>query len=270
MIDYQHFTNFSLTDIRTGKTKNLTEDFGGIIINTNETFYERECMPQQNFITDKNNTRDGEIFIKSTYGVRTLDMTCLFSEELGGGDLFELKQCLGKKYQQIFEWENESNNLGIYVIENGGWKSQVYYQRQFYGQIELKFIAHNPYYFIKNERDITFSGLNIGDSKNIKCRGNCDSYPLLKITPTSTLISFKWNDLTVTLSNLTIGQTYYLNCELCQCYYFNNNIKVLSGNNYQSNQYIDYPKIDCEMQNTLNMISGTVSSFVIQLNSRII
>lgn len=53
MGSYQHFTNFNLTDPRTGKTKNLYDDFGGIIINTNETYYERECMPQVNFITDK-------------------------------------------------------------------------------------------------------------------------------------------------------------------------------------------------------------------------
>ena len=84
MGDYQHYNSFNLTDPKTGKTKNLTTDFGGIIINTNDEVYERECMPQINFITDKNDMRDGEIFLGATYGTRVIDITCFFED----GDLF--------------------------------------------------------------------------------------------------------------------------------------------------------------------------------------
>jgi len=260
LADYQHYNTFNLTDPRTGKTKNCLDDFGGIIINTNDETYERECMPQMNFVTDKNDNRDGEIFIKATRGSRNIDsLTLLFTEENGGGDLFELKRWLGKDYQQWFEWDGSDEEDGIWVIENGGWKSQVYYQKEFYGKIELKFIAHNPYYYKTQEKDITFTNLTTGDSKNVRCAGNVDSYPLLKITPSTTSVSFIWNDLTVILSDLTIGTTYYLDCEKCQCYYIANSIKILCFSKYASNIYIDFPSLLCEGTNTINVASGSFS-----------
>ena len=265
MSSYQHFTNFNLADPRTGKTKNLYDDFGGIIINTNETYYERECLPQLNFITDKNDTRDGEIFIKANYGVRVIDMEVFFQETLGGDDLFELKRYLGKKYQQIFSWDGDDEEKSIMVISSGNFKSQVYYQKEFNGQLSLSFTAHNPYYFINNEKNITFNNLVIGDSKNIRCAGNVDSYPLLKIIPNTTTVTFNWNGLLVILSNLTIGTEYYLDCELCQCYYMSSGIKVLCSDKYKSTKFIDYPSIDCEMKNTFTVING---SFTIVINPR--
>ena len=135
-IDYQHFNSFNLTDPKTGKTKNLTDDYGGIIINISDEVYERECMPSIDFITDKNDMLDGELFIKAKYQVREISMTCLFSEENGGADLFELKRWLGKKYQQLFEWDNDDEMKGIYTICSGNFKTQAYYGKKFYGKIE--------------------------------------------------------------------------------------------------------------------------------------
>lgn len=269
MGEYSHYTNFIITDPRTNKQKDLCDDFGGIVINTNESYYERECMPQQNFITDKNDTRDGEIFIRSTYGVRTIEATCFFQESLGGGDLFELKRCLGKKYQQIFQWDGADE--AILAVEQGGWQSKVYYQKKFYGELTFKFVAHDPYYFILNETDVPFTNLVTGYSNVIRCAGNCDSYPLIKIIPSTTTLSFKWNKLDITLKNLTIGQTYYLDCELCQCYYMSNGIKIPAPfGTFNSDKYIQYPEIFCEGTNSFTITGGSASSLKVQLNSRII
>lgn len=271
-MDYQHFNTFNLYDPITGKTKNSLDDFGGIIINTSDETYDRECMPQINFITDKNDTRDGEIFIRATRGIRNIDnLTMLFSEENGGGDLFELKKWLGKTYQQWFTWDGDDEEKGIWVVEEGNWKSQVYYNRKFYGKIQLKFVAHDPYYYKTDEKDVSFTNLTTGYSSNVRCAGNCDSYPIIKITPSTTTLSFKWNNLNITLSNLTIGQTYYLDCELCQCYYISNGIKILAPyGTYNSDKYIQYPEILCEGINTFTIMNGSASSLNIQLNSRII
>lgn len=264
-MDYQHYNSFNLTDPRTGKTKNLTDDFGGIIINTSDETYERECMPQMSFITDKNDTRDGEIFIKANYGVRVIDMVCFFSEELGGGDLFELKRWLGKQYQQIFSWDGDDEEKAIFAILSNKLDSQVYYQKKFYGKLNLTFTCHNPYYFVNKKEDIPFNNMTVGISKNIRCAGNVDSYPLLKITPSTTSISFNWNGLIVTLNNLTTGTTYYLDCEKCQCYYMVNNIKTLCSDKFQSTKFIDYPSIDCNTTNNLVVLNG---SFSININPR--
>jgi phage-related protein len=268
---------FNLTDPYTGKTKNIYDDFGGRIINTNETYYERECMPQQNFNTDKNNTRDGEIYISSTYGIRTIDMVCFFTEEDGGGDLFELKRWLykirdGKKYQQWFEWDGDDENKQILSLESGAWQSQVYYQKKFYGQIPFKFVCHNPFYSIKNEKDIVFTDLVAGGTKNIRCAGNSESYPLIKITPNGTqpTIQFQWNDLVVTLSN--VDKPIYLDCVLHKAYEIINGVVTPCNLKYYAGTLIPYPFIiaDSDVKNYVKLISGNISEFRITPRSRIL
>lgn len=272
-IDYTHFNSFNLTDPKTGKTKNLTDDFGGIIINTNEEVYERECMPQINSITAKNDFMDGEIFLDSHYGTRVIDVTCLFSEENGGADLFELKKWIGKKYQQIFNWDDDLEDKAIYAIGNGDFKSQVYYGKKFFGKIDLKFVCHSPYYFLLKDRDVKVNqgnSLVINTNYIVKSKGNCDSYPLIKIIPSTTTISFKWNDLTITLSNLTINNPIYLDCGKSRCYEMSNNIKVFTINKYSSNYTYDFPKILCDNTNNIKLLSGGINSMTITPNTKII
>jgi hypothetical protein len=269
-MEYKHHNSFNLTDPKTGITKNLTDDFGGIIINTNEEVYERECMPQINFITVKNDFTDGELFVDAHYGIRTIDMTVLFSEELGGGDLFELKRWLGKKYQQIFNWDEDLENLGIYAIESGNWQSQVYYTKKFYGKINLKFICHNPYYFKLKDRDITFTNMILNQDYVVKNNGNSNSYPLIKITPSTTTVVFKWNDLIITLSNLTIGNHIYLDCKKCVCYEVINNIKTLATTKFYSNEFYDFPEIDVDNKNILTVTNGSVAEMIITPNTLVI
>lgn len=277
MADYQHFMTFNLTDPLTGKTKNIFDDFGGRIINTNEQYYERECMPQVNFITDKNDNRDGEIFINAHYGTRTIDMVCFFDEADGGGDLFELKRWLyksrdGKRYPQLFEWDGDDEDKYILAHESGGWLSKVYYQKKFYGEIPLKFIAHNSFYSIKNEKNIIFPNMNIGDSKNIRCAGNSESFPLIKITPngTQSIIQFKWNDLVVTLSN--VDKPIYLDCELNKTYEYINGILTPVNGKYSSTKFIKYPYIiaDSDVKNSFTILQGSINEFRISARSRIL
>jgi len=265
--------SFNLTDPRTGKTKNIFDDFGGRIINTNETTYDRECMPQLNFITDKNDNRDGEIFIGGALGTRVIEMTCFFSEEDGGGDLSELKRWLfkqhnNKKLQQIFEWDGADDNSAILAIESGGWQSKVYYQKKFYGEIPLKFICHSPYYFIKDEKDILFTGLKAGDMRNIRCAGNTESYPLIKIVPngTQSVIQFNWNGLIVTLNN--VDKPIYLDCWLSSCYEYISGI-ITPTNKCNTTLYKDFPLVDADLPNSITVLQGNFD-MIITLNSRII
>lgn len=269
-MQYQHHTSFNLTDPKTGKTKNLTNDFGGIIINVNDEVYERECMPQINFITVKNDFMDGELFMDAKYGIRVIDLEIFFSEELGGGDLFELKKWLGKQYRQLFTWDDDWEDLGIYVIESGNWKSQVYYTKKFFGKISLKFVAHNPYYFKIKDRDIIFNSLVLNQEYIAKSKGNVNSYPLIKITPTTSTVVFTWNDLIVTLNNLTTGSSIFIDCKKCTCYEVINNIKTSSMSKFTSNDVWDFPIIDCEDRNIIKLISGGISEMIVYPNTRII
>lgn len=269
-MDYQHYNTFNLYDPKTGKTKNSLDDYGGIIINTNEEYYERECMPQFNFTTDKNDTRDGEIFIRATRSPRNLDnLEMFFTEENGGGDLDELKKWLGKPYQQWFSWDGDDRDVGIWAIIDGGFKSQVYYGKKFFGKIPLKFIAHDPYYYKTRENDIVFPNLPVGSSKNIGYLGNTNGYPVIKITATTTTVKFKWNDLVVNLNSLTTNPIY-LDCKKCQCYEMVNGIKVLTSSKYYSTKYIDFPELECDLPNSLNILEGNIVEFRITPNTRFI
>jgi phage-related protein len=269
-MNYEHFTSFTLTDPKTGKTKSLTNDFGGVIVNTSDEFYERECMPQINFTTVKNDFIDGEIFIDSHYGTRLIELEVFFSEENGGGDLYELKKWLSKKYQQLFRWEDDWENLGIYAIESGNWKSQVYYNKKFYGKISLKFLCHNPYYFKVNERDIKINqgnSLVLNQEYIVKSKGNCDSYPLIKIIPTTSTVVLTWNDLTITLTNLTTGSPIFLDCKKCICYEVINNVNTSAIGKFVSNDFYDFPIINCEESNIIKLISGGILEMIIKPNT---
>ena len=272
-MDYQHHTNFYLTYPRTGEKMSLFDNFGGIIINTNETTYDRECMPQVNLITDKNDNRDGEIYINSTYGIRTIEVSCFFSEENGGGDLTLLKKWLHKQHDkkkelQLFEWDDDDEEKGIYVIPQG-FNSQVYYQKRFYGQIDLKFIAPDPYWFINKKEEVKFENLVIGDYKTVGYRGNTESFPLIKVIPNTTTLVFKWNDLTVTLNNMVIAREYYIDCELESFYYIQNGIKIVDINNIVTTKYRQFPLIDADLTNKIMIITGS-ASFYINPRTRII
>lgn len=224
-------------------------------------------MPQMSFITDKNDTRDGEIFIKANYGTRVIDMTVFLQNE--GSDLFEFKRWIGKKYQQLFEWDDDDEEKAIWAILSNKLESKVYYQKDFYARFDLSFTCHNPYYFINKKEEITFNNLVIGNSKNIRCAGNCDSYPLLKITPigTQSVIQFKWNDLVVTLNN--VDKDLYIDSEKNYCYEIINGIQVLATRKCNTNVWSDVPIIDCETTNSITVLQGNFN-IVIDLRSRII
>jgi phage-related protein len=236
-------------------------------MNTNDEFYERECMPQINFTTAKNDFIDGEIFIDAHYGTRLIEVEVFFSEENGGGDLYELKKWLGKKYQQLFRWEDDWEDLGIYAIENGNWKSQVYYTKKFYGKLSLKFLCHNPYYFKLKDRNITFTNMIINQEYIVKSKGNCNSYPLIKITPNSSAVVFSWNDLIISLNNLTTGSPIFLDCKKYICYEVVDNANISALSKFNSNDSYDFPEIDCEEKNIIKLTSGSISEMIIYPNT---
>lgn len=267
-MNYTHFNSFNLTDPKTGKTKNITTDFGGIIINTSDEVYERECMPQMNFITVKNDFMDGELYMDAHYGVREISMTILLNED--GSDLFEFKKWIGKKRQQLFQWDEDREEKGIYVILNKQLQSQVYYNKQFFCKFELSFIAHNPYYFKLKDRNIIFDNLVIGQDYIVRSKGNVNSYPLIKITPATSTVVFTWNDLTITLNNLTTGSPIFLDCKKCTCYEVINDIKISALSKFASNNTWDFPIINCEDKNIIKLTSGGISEMIITPNTLII
>lgn len=269
MAEYQHFLDFKLTDPLTGNSKCLS-DFGGIIINPDNNAYNKNLLPDPNHITDKDDMRDGEIYLSTTYGTRLIEITCFFSEEMGGGNLFELNKWLGKKRQQVFEWVGDDEHKEIDVIYNKGFDVDIFYTEKFYGQIDITFIAHNPYYRIKNEYPYKFSSVQLNTPYYIRPKGNTDSFPLIKITPngTQSKIKFTWNDLNIELKN--VDKEIYIDCESGMCYEIINGKKFMVFTKFKSDEYYSFPEINSENMTQFIVTEGNITELLIQPNTRII
>ena len=282
---YSHHNDFALYNPVTGKTKRLSE-FGGVIINTEDSYYERECMPDVSHITDNSDMRDGEIYVNSKVQPRTIEFTVFLSYEFGNdGDLEEFKGWLfgNRGYQRLSypedENETEATEKTIWVAYAGGCPSQVYYgsAKRFNGKMKLKFVAYDPYWRMRNNVDIIFSEENktpliLGETTDLaKTMGNCDCYPLITIIPNSSKVTFTWNDLTVKLTNLEIGKEFYIDCELEQAYTLDSKgKKELTLKNFKTNEYWDFPILRYDMENEITLNEGSVKSFIISPNCRVI
>lgn len=271
---YQHYDSFIIYDPKTKKTTSLKDDFRGLIINTDSVKYDRECMVDFEDTTDKSSSYDGERFVDSKYNPRILTFTIFLTKE-SDGDLTFLKQRLGKKYLQMFKWEDdwETDEKYLMVKLNKGFESVTYYgkESEYQGEITLSFIAPYPYWRFKNEKQIIFNNLKPKDIKNIRSRGNVDTEPIIKITPSTTKVKLRWNDLEVELKDLTIGKEYTMDCVSQEFYcYDDKGIKVNCIKKYVSNSFYDYPQILIDINNSFTITEGSISSIKINPNSQII
>ena len=270
---YQHYNSFILYDSKTNKTTSLKDDFSGLIINKTSDTYSRESMVDFEDTTDKSNYYDGERFVNSKYNPRILTFTIFLPPE-SDGDLILLKQRLGKKYLQEFRYEDdwETDEKYLMVKLNKGFTSETYYGKEgeYRGEIELSFIAPDPYWRFKNEKQIIFNNLKVNDTKNIRSRGNVDTEPIIKLIPSTTKVKLKWNDLNIELKDLTIGTEYTMNCISQEFYcYDSSGNKVNCIKKYVSS-FWDYPQILIDMNNSFTITEGGLSSIKINPNSKII
>lgn len=271
---YQHYNGFTLDDPKTGEHIDSRIDLNCIIKNTDSNKFTRECLPDIENVTSKSSYFDGEIYIKSKFNPRIIEMTLFFPNDESDGDLFYLKRMLAKKYLLKFKWADdwETDEKYLMVKLYNGFESSVYYGKEtdYNGEIELKFIAFDPYWRFENEKLIRFENISVGYTNNIKSKGNVDTYPLIYITPNSTTIEMTWKDLPIKLSNLIIGQEYVIDCEKCQFYYIQNGKKVLCETQYESNKLWEYPVIEVDVVNTFKITKGSIKNLNINPNSRLI
>lgn len=269
MADYQYYEGFILTDKQTGQTRRLS-DFGGTIYNPNSDGVTRNLLPEPTHITDKNENQDGERYVKTLYGTRSIEIPVVFSEKDGGGELFELNKWLGKKRQQVFAWEDDAECKEIDVIYQKGFDMDILYGEKFYGLVTLNFIAHNPYWRIRNEKPVIYRNLVAGNVFDIKNKGNSDCFPLIKVVPNGTQASIKiqWNNTLVALTN--IDKPFYIDCERERCYEMNGAIQVVSLSKYHSDKFYSFPYLYTDLRNKITIVEGNISELTIQPKTRII
>ena len=264
MAEYQYYNDFRLGD------KTLSY-FNGIIINPTETTKKRNLLPEIDHITDKDTINNGERYIRSRYQPRIIEISTMFSGK--DVDIEELTAWLGKNEPQKFSWEDELFlDKEIQVIYNKGFDAEVYYGKDFYGEVELSFIAHDPFWRIKNEKEKIITNPTIGTEYYVQSKGNVKSEPIIRITPngTQSSIVFSWNDLTITLQNID-SEIYIDSSGLTgQVYNYSNGIKIPQMLKFFSNSKYEFPIVSPFIKNKLILKSGSVSQIGIQINSKIL
>lgn len=267
-MEYQYFDDFKIYDPQTGKSKTLS-DFGGIVINSDKDAHSVNLLPDPNHIITSNEMRDGERYIATKYGTRSITVTCFFQGKKGAGDITELAGWIGKPYQRVFSWVGDDENKEIDVVYSKGLDLDVFYGSGFNAELKLTFLAHNPYWRLHNERPKVFKP-QINDSILLKNKGNTNSYPLIKITPQGVqgTIKFKWNDLNVELTN--VNQPIYLDCEKNRCYEIVEGKPVLRLTKFKSDEYFSFPELLVEKKNFFTLLQGDISELSIDFRTRII
>ena len=273
MADYQHYTSFILTNMINGKKYSLTDDFNAFIKNTNDSYYERECMPNMEDITDSDTNIDGERYIDSKYNPRELNFTIHFHNY---SDYEEFKKVVGGKRLFKFEYEDDwTYNKYLMVKLKNGFTTKTYYDfiedENYNGEIDITFIAYDPFWKIDNERLITFYNLKVGDLRYVKSKGNTDTSPIIYFTPSSSIVRFDWNGIVSTIKNLNTNIEYTMKCESEELYYLNNNNKINFISNYETDDgYFTFPKINIDTSNHFKILEGGFKTMKINPNSKLI
>lgn len=262
MGEYQYYEDFQLGD------KTLSS-FNGIIINTNDTTKKMNLLPEVEHVTDKDTINHGERYIRSRYQPRIIDIPVMFNDDT---DLDELNAWLGSNKLQTFSWEDEKFiDKEIDVIYQKSFDMDVYYGKDFHGEVELSFIAHYPFWRIKNEKEKIFTNPIIGNEYYCKSKGNIISLPIIKITPNGTqTVVFKWNDLIITLTNIDKETYIDSSGESGQVYSYINGVKTSQMTKFSSNDSYEMPILTPFIKNKLILLSGSASQISVKLNSRVL
>lgn len=263
MSEYQYYNDFRLG----GKT---LSSFNGVIINKTDNTKKRNLLPEIEHLTDKDSTNNGERYVRSRYQPRIIDISVMFN---GDTDIEELTAWLGYNKLQTFSWEDELFlDKEIDVIYQKGFDMDVYYGKDFYGEVDLTFIAHDPLWRIKNEKEKIIENPAINTEYFLKSKGNIDSKPIIRITPngSQSSIVFSWNDLTITLQNID-SEIYIDSSGLTgQVYNYSNGIKIPQMLKFFSNSKYEFPIVSPFIKNKLILKSGSVAQIGVQINSRIL
>lgn len=149
-------------------------------------------LPAKDIKSEKILGVDGEIVFSSNYQSRTFNVPIMFE------DITRIREIAG--------WLNVDKPTDFY-FKNDTVKTKVMFDSAIdfeayalQGIVELKFIAHDPYFKLITEATQEFtSGLNLGVS--VINSGNAKSYPLIRIEATEDVI-ISINDLPIRIVDI--------------------------------------------------------------------
>lgn len=260
----KHFIDFKLGEYK-------LSDFNGFRYNEDEkiVYY---GLPSVKHITQDNDNIDGSLYIKSKHETRILEIPIFIYDNI---DMNRFKSWVGDiesgERELRFIYENgQLSEEYINVVYNSSYDFTTWYHNGFNGKAKLSFIAHNPYYKIKNESPFIINNPLIEQIYTFKSKGNVCSNPRIEITPKSkTNISLIINELPITILN--VDKTIYINSNDGEVYVLNNGIRQTKYKDYKSNGNSSLPIVyPYQKPNSIKVMSGDIYDIKIYPNSLII
>jgi phage-related protein len=199
-------------------------DLGGIIAGQNG-LSPFSLIPQLDIKTEKVLGRDGELVYDATYNPRTFTIPVMFSDATR---IREIASWLNTKKAMPFYLKNDTVQIDC-LIDSALDLNVISYQ----GLVELKFIAHSPFYYSITDRSIIVNktasaSTSTNTSTNtvtqnvtaitnvtVVSEGNIESYPLYKIVGVGS-VSLTVNGNQFTIDNVT--DYVYVDAKYCTCY----------------------------------------------------
>ncbi len=245
-------------DFRFGDKK--LSDFGGIIYNEDGWIISNGLTSSKT--TTKLSSRDGELYLGSTYNPRTITVPIFLQEDI---DIDEFYAWLLNGEQEL---EFEDSDRKINAVLDNQLDIRSYYDGDYKGLSSLNFIAYDPYWrAVKDTYTIVDS---LGSVINIKTKSNVTTYPIIKLTPTAVgKVSFQINDTIVTLdiASSNLNREITIDCEREEIYDIRFEAEYNLFNIYSSNDYYEFPRLNPFVNNTFVLRSGSVNGMIIYHNN---
>lgn len=190
-------------------------DFGGIVGGT-EPLKQYPLLPTRSFITDRAADQDGQYVFDSYLEPRVFEVPVFF-EDIDKAGLRNIAAWLNVEKESWFYFKDDDVKIkcmidGEYLLDtlSGG-----------NGQVYLKFIAHDPYYYAIDNTVITKQHTESGTifDVDITNSGNSKSFPTVKVYGTGDIVlqvivsENILTECTITdvISNATVD-SLYCNC----------------------------------------------------------
>ena len=191
-------------------------EFGGIVGGT-ERLKEYPLLPNRVYITDHAAHQDGEYVFGSYLEPRTFEVPVFF-EELDKAGLRSIASWLSTKEDAWFWYKDD--NLKIKCSLDG--ESLLESVAGYDGQVFLKFISHDPYFYQIEESQIIKQNLtSILNEFVLENIGNQECFPTIEIVGTGEIKVSVLNTLkTITYTTCTISDVVSkitLNSKTCEC-----------------------------------------------------
>ncbi len=168
-----------------------------------EAYKSFSALPSREITTEKLIGFDSEIVVASKLNPRTFAIP-IFINELGYNNIRDLASWLDTSVPKRFYWRDDSIYINC-MLDTGGLDIENIFDTR--GLMELKFIAHDPFFY-----QITSNAFTFVD--NIENLGNRKSYPLIQVNlgnlTNLTIKSFDSNNIELTSCVLTavLGTVY--------------------------------------------------------------